>query len=58
MLNNYLCPTINNDRDKEMCLECKDKLELLIEQYELDIENISLEDIMKLDLEADGDLSK
>lgn len=48
-LTNHLCPSINGDRDKEMCVNCKDKLEKLIEKYEFDVATISLEKIMEVE---------
>ena len=46
-LPNHHCPTINGDRDKDMCSNCKKGLEERIQKYEFDIAVISLEEIME-----------
>ena len=45
---NNVCPTINADRDRDMCDECKDVLEKLIKQYDIDVAQVTLEKIMEL----------
>lgn len=47
-LPNYHCPSINGDRDADMCALCKQKLEDLIAEFQLDIAKVTLEEIMEL----------
>ena len=47
-LDDFACPTFNDDRDKNMCDSCRIKLEKRIEEDELDIAEITLEEIMEM----------
>ena len=43
-LKDYMCPTINFDRDKEMCDICRARLEA--ELLNVDVSEVTIEDIL------------
>jgi len=46
-LPNYVCPSINADREADMCKDCLKELEERIQKYRFDIALITLEEIME-----------
>ena len=44
---NWVCPTINGDADREMCPNCRIKLEEKLEDFEGDIKDIELGELLK-----------
>jgi hypothetical protein len=38
-LKNWICPTINNDEDSEMCDDCRNKLEEELNRLTMEEEN-------------------
>jgi len=45
-LDNYLCPTINFDRDQLMCDICRDRLERELNEVDITASSTTIEDIL------------
>jgi len=47
-LQNWVCPTISNDEDRNMCDECRARLEKELAQIDLEtVSEIDIEDLLK-----------